>query len=477
MKITLPDFEKAKVLVVGDLMLDRYWHGGSSRISPEAPVQVVNVGQIEERPGGAGNVALNIASLGSRATLVGITGDDEAAQSLQTRLSAANVRCDFERVKDVPTITKLRVISRQQQLIRLDFEEHFKGRGSKGLGERVEKHIKGCGALILSDYAKGTLEDVQSLIELARANQVPVLVDPKGTDFSRYRGATLITPNLHEFEAVVGPCESEQMLVDKGNQLLQTHQWQALLITRGEHGMTLLRQGQPELHLPALAREVFDVTGAGDTVIGTLASALAAGSTIEEAVALANTAAGIVVVKLGTASVSAHEIRRKLRTSGDTGTGVMSEQQLKMAVAEAKAHGEKIVMTNGCFDILHAGHVAYLRQAKLLGDRLIVAVNSDQSVRNLKGEGRPVNPVDRRMSVLGALGSVDWVVPFEEETPQRLIGEILPQVLVKGGDYRAEDIAGASEVIASGGEVKILQFVDGVSTSQIIDSINQNNNP
>ena len=469
----LPPFESAKVLVIGDLMLDRYWHGGSSRISPEAPVQVVNVGQIEERPGGAGNVALNIASLGSQVALIGITGIDEAAESLTTRLSAANVECDFEQLAGVPTITKLRVISRQQQLIRLDFEEHFKGRGTQGLLERMKNRINGVGAVILSDYAKGTLDDIQSLIELANQQQVPILVDPKGTDFARYKGATLITPNLHEFEAVVGHCEDEQQLVEKGVALLEEHQWQALLITRGEHGMTLLRQGHAELHLPALAREVFDVTGAGDTVIGTLASALAAGSDIEKAVALANTAAGIVVVKLGTATVSAHELRRKLRTAGDIGSGSLNQQQLKIVTEEARAHGEKIVMTNGCFDILHAGHVAYLQQAKKLGDRLIVAVNSDNSVKGLKGEGRPVNPCDRRMSVLSALGSVDWVVEFDQETPRDLIADILPDILVKGGDYQVEQIAGAKEVINAGGRVEILQFVDGVSTTKIIESISK----
>jgi D-beta-D-heptose 7-phosphate kinase/D-beta-D-heptose 1-phosphate adenosyltransferase len=469
----LPPFETAKVLVIGDLMLDRYWHGASSRISPEAPVQVVNIGQIEERPGGAGNVALNIASLGSSATLIGITGNDEAALTLQTRLTAANVNCDFETLSEVPTITKLRIISRQQQLIRLDFEEHFKGRGVDGMVARMKKHIKDCGAVILSDYAKGTLDDIQSLITIANQNQVPVLVDPKGEDFERYRGATLLTPNLSEFEAVVGDCQDEQQLVAKGQALLEEYQWQALLVTRGEHGMTLLRKDQPELHLPALAREVFDVTGAGDTVIGTLASALAAGSEIEDAVALANTAAGIVVVKLGTATVSDLELRRKLRSLGDTGSGTMTQQQLAMVVEEAKAHGEKIVMTNGCFDILHAGHVAYLQQAKELGNRLIIAVNSDESVRQLKGDGRPVNPCDRRMSVLAALGSVDWVVEFGEATPQALIAAILPDVLVKGGDYQIEQIAGAAEVIENGGKVEILQFVDGLSTSKIIESLSK----
>lgn len=466
-----PALENSKVLVIGDLMLDRYWHGGSSRISPEAPVQVVNVNQIEERPGGAGNVALNIASLGSAATLIGITGEDEAGESLKTKLSAAKVKCDFEKVPDIPTITKLRVISRQQQLIRLDFEEHFNGRGTHALAKKMKSHLSDCGAVVLSDYSKGTLEDVHSLIEIANRHNIPVLVDPKGHDFTKYRNATLVTPNLQEFEAVVGHCETETELVSKGEQLLAEHNWKALLVTRGEHGMTLLRPAQPELHLPALAREVFDVTGAGDTVIGTLASVLATGSSIEEAVSLANTAAGIVVVKLGTATVSAHELKRKLRNAGEIGTGVMNEQQLKIAVDEAKAHGETIIMTNGCFDILHAGHVAYLQQAKKLGKRLIVAVNSDQSVKQLKGDGRPVNPCDRRMSVLAALGSVDWVVEFDQETPRELISNILPDVLVKGGDYQVEDIAGAKEVLENDGKVEILQFVDGVSTTKIIESL------
>ncbi|WP_196140043.1 bifunctional D-glycero-beta-D-manno-heptose-7-phosphate kinase/D-glycero-beta-D-manno-heptose 1-phosphate adenylyltransferase HldE [Aliikangiella sp. G2MR2-5] len=472
MKTSLPSFEKSHVLVVGDLMLDRYWYGGSTRLSPEAPVQVVNVGNVEERPGGAGNVALNIASLGGKVSLVGITGKDEAAEQLKTGLTGANVSCDFESIADLPTITKLRVISRQQQLIRMDFEEKFNGRGVFGIAEKTKRHIKQAGALVLSDYAKGTLEDVQRLIEIGKAQNIPILVDPKGSDFSRYKGATIVSPNLSEFEAVVGHCRDEKSLVEKGQALLKQHYWEALLITRGEKGMTLLREGKPELHLPAMAREVFDVTGAGDTVIATLACALAAGSEIEDAVALANIAAGIVVLKLGTATVSRHEIRRSMRTRGELGSGVMSEEQLKIAVDEAKAHGEKVVMTNGCFDILHAGHVSYLQAAKQLGARLIVAVNDDHSVTELKGPGRPVNPLNRRMSVLAALGSVDWVVSFSESTPQRLIEYISPDVLVKGGDYTPEQIAGAEHVRANGGDVRVLPFIDGVSTTKIIESLN-----
>ena len=470
MKPSLPNFSESKVLVIGDLMLDRYWHGGSSRISPEAPVQVVKVNQIEERPGGAGNVALNIASLGGSATLMGITGEDEAATILETKLAAANIKCDFEKLSYLPTITKLRVISRQQQLIRLDFEEPFGGHSFE-LEKRMEKHIQNCQAVVFSDYAKGTLNNIQPLIKLANRYKKPVLVDPKGSDFARYDGAMLITPNLQEFESVVGDCSDEEQLVEKGIELLNKHHWQSLLITRGEQGMTLIRNNKPELHFPAIAHEVYDVTGAGDTVISTLASSLAAGAQIEDAVALANLAAGIVVAKLGTATVSSHELQRKLRRISNTDSGCMTQQQLKIVVEEAKAHGEKVIMTNGCFDILHAGHVSYLKQAKILGNRLIVAVNSDQSVQQLKGDGRPINPCDRRMSVLAALGSVDWVVEFKEQTPQRLIAEILPDILVKGGDYKIEEIAGSDEILANGGKVEILPFVDGVSTSQIIESL------
>ncbi|MGB0495667.1 MAG: bifunctional D-glycero-beta-D-manno-heptose-7-phosphate kinase/D-glycero-beta-D-manno-heptose 1-phosphate adenylyltransferase HldE [Kangiellaceae bacterium] len=467
----LPSFQNTHILVVGDLMLDKYWYGSSSRISPEAPVQVLDVGQMEERPGGAGNVALNIVSLGGQATLVGVTGRDEAALHLKSKLSAAKVDCDFQQVKNLQTITKLRVISRQQQLIRLDFEEKLEGRGINSIPKKIKKHLPNVGAVIFSDYAKGTLDEVQQLIKIARQTKLPILVDPKGTDFHKYRGATLVTPNLLEFENVVGKCQNEKQLIERGQALLQSHDWQALLITRGEQGMTLLRPNQAEFHLPAISREVFDVTGAGDTVISTIASSLAAGSSIENAITYANVAAGIVVGKLGTATIGSHELRRKLRTMGNSGSGSMTKDQLLTVVEESKALGEKIVMTNGCFDILHAGHVNYLQQAKKMGDRLIVAVNDDQSVETLKGDGRPVNSLERRMSVLAALGSVDWVVPFSEDTPENLICELLPHILVKGGDYKINEIAGADCVIKNGGQVEVLDFIAGVSTSKIIETI------
>ena len=473
MKLSMPSFDQARVLVLGDIMLDRYWHGGTSRISPEAPVPVVRVEQIQDRPGGAGNVALNIAALGAASTLRGYTGNDEMADSLQDMLQGAGVHCDFQRVDDRPTITKLRVVSRHQQLIRLDFEEPNAVATGTELAEGINEALSGCGALVLSDYAKGALHDPQPLIQAAVEAGVPVLVDPKGTAFERYRGATLLTPNLHEFEAVAGPCTTEQALVENGERLMAELELGALLITRGEGGMTLLRPGAEEMHLPARAREVFDVTGAGDTVIAVLAAAVAAGSGLPEAVGLANVAASIVVGKLGTASVSAPELRRAVQEDQGSERGVVTLEQLEIAIADARSQGERVVFTNGCFDIIHAGHVAYLEQARQLGDRLIVAVNSDESVQRLKGKGRPINPVERRMAVLAGLEAVDWVLSFTDDTPRPLLRALQPEVLAKGGDYDKEGVVGWEIVEAYGGEVKVLAFVENVSTTAIVTKIQQ----
>ncbi|WOH37194.1 bifunctional D-glycero-beta-D-manno-heptose-7-phosphate kinase/D-glycero-beta-D-manno-heptose 1-phosphate adenylyltransferase HldE [Thalassotalea fonticola] len=471
MKVDIPNFNQARVLVVGDVMLDRYWSGPTARISPEAPVPVVKISNHEDRPGGAANVALNIASLGGQVTLSGLTGDDDVAENLDTNLSAMDVICKFSRNIDVPTITKLRVLSRNQQLLRLDFEESLHQLDKTELNNLVEQNIRQHHLLLLSDYDKGTLSNVSEIIALAKKNNIPVLVDPKGSDFSKYRGATLITPNLSEFEGVVGPCKDEAELVSKGQQLLVELDLEALLVTRSEHGMTLIRANEEELHLPTQAQEVYDVTGAGDTVIATLALAVAAGSSFCEASALANIAAGVVVGKIGTSTVSEVEIAQAISSGQESGSGVVSEEQLKIMITQAKQRGEKVVMTNGCFDILHAGHVSYLSHAGNLGDRLIVAVNDDDSVKRLKGTGRPVNPIDRRMAVLAGLGAVDWVVSFSEDTPQRLIANLLPNTLVKGGDYKVEDIAGGKEVIAAGGEVQVLNFEEGISTTEIINTI------
>jgi D-beta-D-heptose 7-phosphate kinase/D-beta-D-heptose 1-phosphate adenosyltransferase len=473
MQIAIPPFHNARLLVVGDVMLDRYWHGSASRISPEAPVPVVRITEREDRPGGAANVALNLTALGCQAQLVGVTGRDEAASVLQQRLQAAGVGSFFQQRNDQPTITKLRVVSRQQQLIRLDFEESTVSIDQAALLQQVESLLTNKSVLVLSDYQKGTLQDCQPLIRAACAHGVPVLVDPKGRNFEHYRGATLLTPNLTEFEEVMGPVTSEQDLITKGLALIERLELQALLITRSEKGMTLLRPGQPELHLPARAREVYDVTGAGDTVISVLAAALAAGSSMENAVALANVAAGLAVAKQGTATVSVPELYREVHRDANASRGVMSEDQLLLALAEARARGAKIVFTNGCFDIIHAGHVSYLDSARQQGDCLVVAVNSDTSVTKLKGPGRPINPADKRMAVLAALSSVDWVVEFGSETPEPLLQKIRPDVLVKGGDYSPDQVVGADFVRSYGGTVKVLDFVEDMSTTRIVEKIAQ----
>ncbi len=471
----LPDFSQAKVLIVGDLMLDRYWSGGTGRISPEAPVPVVNVSGSEDRPGGAANVAVNVATLGAKVTLLGMCGHDENARILKEKLSSFDINCEFFEVPERDTITKLRVMSRNQQLLRLDFEKSFADVDKSALLTTFNQALDDVDIVILSDYAKGCLSDPQSLIRAAKQKGKKVIVDPKGSDFEKYANATLITPNVSELYAVVGEQDNEQSLVASAQSLKASLSLDGLLLTRSEDGMTLFETGEDEFHLPAKAKEVYDVTGAGDTVVSTLAVALASRLPMQAACVLANLATSVVVGKLGTSTVTNTELALAVgEQSVHLDGGVMSEEQLAIAMRASKSRGERIVMTNGCFDILHSGHVSYLEEAAQLGDRLIVAVNTDRSVTELKGPGRPVNNVNRRMAVLAGLSAVDWVVPFEEDTPQRLIARLLPDILVKGGDYKIEDIAGGKEVIENGGEVKVLTFEDGVSTTGIIERITKN---
>jgi D-beta-D-heptose 7-phosphate kinase/D-beta-D-heptose 1-phosphate adenosyltransferase len=474
MKNNLLDFSRANVLVVGDVMLDQYWHGSSQRISPEAPVPVVHIKQNELRAGGASNVALNITALGANVQLLGLTGKDENATKLESLLSAQQVDCHFLRYHSFDTTLKLRVISKHQQMIRLDFEDSFSSIDKVALEHRFQTLLSVTDVVILSDYNKGTLSNIEVLIKAARQVGIPIIIDPKGIQFEKYRGATLITPNRSEFEAVVGQCNNEQQLVERGDQLLKKFDWHALLVTRGEEGMSLFQRNKPPIHLPTYAREVFDVTGAGDTVIGTLAAALAAKADLATAVGLANLAAGLVVRKLGTATTSLAEIQDALQSQTGIGRGVITQEQLKEVITLAQQRGEKVIMSNGCFDLMHTGHITYLQQARALGDYLVIAVNSDESVKLLKGELRPINALQQRMEMLAALECVDWVVSFREETPERLYCQVLPDVIVKGGDYAANEVAGGQCVIENGGEVKILSFVDGQSTSQLIEKIKGN---
>ena len=451
-------------------MLDQYLFGTTNRISPEAPVPVVHVQETDDRPGGAANVAVNLAALGASTRLIGVVGNDAAGESLEKILGNGGIVCDFNRVGDRPTITKTRVQSRGQQLIRLD-QENAAELHDNAIVATLEAAIGNAGAVILSDYGKGALTDVRKMIAVCKDAGVPVLVDPKGSDFGKYKGASLITPNQAEFEAVAGVCNTEEELVDRGRNLLDELKLDALLITRSEKGMLLLEAGAEAIFLSTQAREVYDVTGAGDTVIATLAAAIASQEDLGSAAALANIAAGLVVRKIGVATVTPSEIRVAMHQRGQGGRGLVGRDELGALVEESRGRDERVVMTNGCFDILHAGHVAYLEEAKSLGDRLIVAVNDDDSVQRLKGESRPVNALQDRMLVLAGLAAVDWVVPFSEDTPAELIAAVLPDVLVKGGDYRPEEIVGGTEVLKNGGEVRVLAFREGHSTTRIIDRL------
>ncbi len=451
-------------------MLDRYYLGEVRRVSPEAPVQVVNIAAVDDRPGGAANVAVNAGALGVSVTLLGLVGADNDARLLAQLLDERGIKHRLIAAPGSPTTVKSRVVSRGQQLLRLDFEEgSFPDALRADLAQAFDALLADAHAVVLSDYAKGCLGDVERLIAAADAAGKLVFVDPKRADFSCYRGAHVVTPNFSEFVKTVGACADEREVERRMCGLREQFDFNAVLVTRGSEGMSLA-QADGVVHLPPEAQEVYDVTGAGDTVIATLASAFCAGAPLVEAARLANSAAATVVEKSGTVAISLEDLRRSLSASRISG-GVCDEETLLQFVGQARRQGEVIVMTNGCFDILHAGHVDYLTQAASLGDRLVVAVNEDASVTRIKGQARPINRLPERMRVLAALEVVDWVVPFPEDTPQRMIELVNPDVLVKGGDYRAEEVVGYDHVIAAGGRVVILDFLEGFSTSGLIADI------
>lgn len=473
------DFSQATILVVGDVMLDQYWTGRAGRISPEAPVPVVKVAAEEVRAGGAANVALNIASLGAKAHLMGVVGQtaegeiDLYGQQLSQLMTQAGVSYDWA-LSDSGTICKLRVLSHHQQLIRMDFENPVPEQPALALAEKLKQQVAHYDVLVISDYAKGALQFVEQMIAAAVAVQVPVLVDPKGLDFSRYKGATLIKPNQSEFEAIVGEAAATDVLIEKADGLIKQLNLEALLVTRSEHGMALITTSEAPYLLQSQAQDVFDVTGAGDTVMATLATGFASGLSLQKSVNLANQAASVVVRKVGTSAVSKAELDEAIKASSrHQGYLPMNEDELLELVQLAQKNGERVVITNGCFDLLHSGHVRYLNEAAKLGDRLIVAVNSDESVQALKGPTRPIVGLQGRMELLSALSCVDWVVPFHETTPERLICKIKPDVLVKGGDYKPSDIAGSKCIWDNGGQVEVLSFWDGYSTTGLVNKIQE----
>ena len=462
---------KGNVIVFGDVILDRYISGSVNRVSPEAPVPVLKPLKEEVRLGGAANVALNLSSLGSRATLIGVTGRDKSSIKIKELLKSNSIKNALCK-SDNPTISKLRYSAGQQQLIRIDSEEEFTEADWFLSLSNFKKHIKlkKNQVLVISDYEKGTLKNIPLLIKEAKKLNKTILVDPKGDNFSKYKFANIITPNFNEFERVVGKIRDEGDVKRKGKELIRSLRLSALLITRGSEGMTLLEDKNGKIvrsDFPTEAQDVFDVSGAGDTVIATIAAGLAAGFSLYESIKLANIAAGIVVGKSGTASVNQSEISPLFNKS----ESYISLQEAKSYSADLHQRGKKIVFTNGCFDILHAGHVEYLEAAKQLGDKLIVGINSDESVRELKGKGRPMNKLVNRAKVIGSLKCVDVVVVFNEKTPIKLIKAIKPKVLVKGGDYKVKEIIGYEEITKLGGKVKTIPLVPGLSTTKIISKM------
>ena len=463
------------IVVIGDLMLDHYLWGECKRISPEAPVQVVNVTRESRSLGGAGNVINNLVSLGCQASVIGVSGDDPTAETLKQlmhdqRIDTSGIIADETR----QTSIKSRVIASHQQIVRYDQEssDPVSTTTEEQMLAALQMHLEACDIVLISDYAKGVLTPAftQQAIELCNSHGIRVLVDPKGSDYAKYAGAWLVKPNRIETLDATGIDPDEAQTISEAGQLLRSrHRISNVLITLSDKGMSLISD-EEFAQFPAHAIEVFDVTGAGDTVLATLGFSLASGSTLKQAVELANAAAAVVVGKLGSATVTIDEIQRyqsREQLTINSQQSIVSLNSLQPILETEKRRGRKIVFTNGCFDIIHAGHIHYLCKARELGDILVIGLNSDASVRKLKGDDRPINNEQDRAFVLSGLKAVDYVVIFEEETPYNLIKTISPQLLVKGGDYAVEEIVGrefADETI-------VLPFIDGKSTSSTIEAI------
>ncbi len=472
------DFSRLTVLCVGDVMLDRFRHGDIERISPEAPVPVIRLRETREMAGGAGNVASNVASLGGTAILVGLVGTDRRGERLRALLDRQKGIAPALAVSaGRPTICKTRFVAGRQQVVRADEESAapLDGAEEDAVIAALEANLAPADAIVLSDYGKGLLTPrvVAHAVAAARARNVPVFVDPKTRDFARYRGATCITPNLRELrEAAGAPVASEAEIEAAGRALLAAAEAEAILVTRSEKGMLLVERDRPAVAVSARAREVFDVSGAGDTVIAALALARADGRTLAQAMHIANAAAGVVVSKLGTATANIGEVLHEL-AAGDESVappvpGLQPRERAREIVAHWKAQGLSVGFTNGCFDILHPGHVALLAAARRECDRLVVALNTDASVQRLKGPTRPVNALEQRAQVMAAIRYVDCVVAFGEDTPYELIADLRPDVLVKGADYTVATVVGADLVQSAGGRVVLAELVPGQSTTGII---------
>lgn len=472
----------ARILVVGDFMIDRYLYSSVSRISPEAPVPIAKVQRVERRIGGGGNVSLNIIALGSKVRILTTVGADDAGEELVGYMSDVGADTSYiYRDKNRKTSIKTRVVAQNQQLLRYDEEEiiaageAFASFISQNIGAIFE-NVQG---IVLSDYGKGVLEPqiTQMLIQEAVKRKIPVLVDPKGADYSKYSGATICTPNLKELAEAGGQpkLDSEEEIRNVSLDLCNKYHIDHMLATRSEKGMSLIsRVLGTKQDFPAIAQEVCDVTGAGDTVISTMSICMTAGYPLDVCCRLSNIAASVVVSKFGAETATVDEINQVISVNDRRVLGsekICTPKQISEIAARLKSDGKKIVFTNGCFDIVHAGHIASFWQARSFGDALVVGVNSDESIRRLKGERRPIVSLENRLKLLEALEMIDYVVPFEEDTPQSLIECIKPDVLVKGKDWAGKAVAGAEFIESYGGEVKFVELEKGLSTTAIIEKI------
>ncbi|WP_051137980.1 D-glycero-beta-D-manno-heptose-7-phosphate kinase [Burkholderia cepacia] len=462
---------RPRILVVGDIMLDRYVIGGVSRISPEAPVPVLAVGREENRPGGAANVAANVSAMGGDATLLAVVGHDSASIELQKCLQEYGVRTLFVSDPEGGTTQKTRLMAGVQQIARVDRDVRPTARTQALLLEEFRRVASEHDLIVLSDYAKGTLDHLPEFLAVAAALNVPTLVDPKRTDPAFYRGATLLKPNNSEFIGLFGNYTSDDELLERAQQVLAELNLRHLVVTRGSKGMVYVsKDGQPG-SIPTHARDVFDVSGAGDTVLSALALALARGTSVSEAVHIANVAAGIAVSHSGTYVVSADEVRDQLYPSRQHAPKLVDEETLGKLLLTHRQRGESIVFTNGCFDTLNPGHIRFLNEARAQGDILVVGLNSDASVHALNGSGHPGNPFAYRAEVLAGLAAVDYVVAFDAPTPLQLIESVEPDVLVQGSDEEVQDIVGHDAVSARGGRVVALALGDGDSTTRVVQQI------
>lgn len=465
-------------LVVGDLMLDEYLWGKAERISPEAPVQVVDVLREDLRLGGAGNVANNLRALGCRVTVASVIGEDENGWALLKAFSREGV--DTTPVLQEPgrrTGRKTRVVAANQQIVRIDREsrEPLSIQFEQRLIDWLQQQCSNFDVVLISDYLKGVLTPavLAAITTVAAQHRIPVLVDPKGADYRKYRGATVLTPNRKEAEAASGvPIRDAESLTRAAEALMEQVALENLLITRSEEGMSLFSRSGEAVHIPTVAREVYDVTGAGDTVLALLACGVAGGMSLADAARLANVAAGIAVAKLGTSIVTPDEIIAAVaQEHRDSDSKIKNRDVLAALLEREKGKGRQVVFTNGCFDLLHAGHVKYLQAARRLGDLLVMGLNSDTSVRRLKGPKRPLIGEEERAHILAALDCIDYVCLFDEDTPLELISALKPHILVKGGDYTPEGVVGKDIVESYGGRVELIPFVDGKSTTNIIEKV------